>query len=173
MIFLTKLFELLGKDVLSQTNGKTIGVIHDIAIQKSSLLKIEAYIVKCNNHFNETLNFIPWHQLRLGQDISLMDNSKELQKVNVNFRLQHYLFREDLMDLRVFTNDGLEVGLLKDVFLSEDEGTIDCLQCSDGLINDILNGRSIYPLIGKLNVTKESILIHKDCIEEALAIRKK
>jgi len=173
VIFLTKLFELIGKDVLSSTNGRSIGVIHDIAIKKSSFLKIEGYVVKCQHHFHETFKFIPWYQLRLGQNISLCNSSTELQKVTDDLRLQNYLFQQDLINLRVFTNDGVEVGLLKDVFLSEDGGTIDCLQCSDGLINDILNGRGIYPLIGKFRVNKEFILITKDCIEEAIEIRKK
>jgi sporulation protein YlmC with PRC-barrel domain len=142
-------------------------MIFDVAFKNDSLLKIEGFLLDPDGE-GKKLKFIPWFNLRFGHDVAmcnLIDGPLDLPE---DFYSRGLLSRNDLFDLRVYTNDGIEIGLLKDVIICENEGLIEGLQCSDGLITDLLKGRMVYPIIGKITITKDNILIGKECIEESI-----
>lgn len=164
-----KLFDLLGLKVLTAKDGKILGNICDILVKFDSLLKIEGFII--NSPDDKKHLFISWDDLRIGNDFALASMRKvprEFEKKNIP---SNCLLKDSLIDLRVYSNDGQELGLVKDLFISEIECLIDGIACSDGLINDLFNGRTMYPLIGKVQLNDDSIYVSKECIDEAICRR--
>jgi len=47
-------------------------------------------------------------------------------------------------------------------------GKIDGIEVSDGLLQDIVKGRSVLPLIGKVEFGEENILVDNEAVEEMM-----
>lgn len=170
-----KLFDLIGIDVLSPVDTKRFGTISDIVLVKDGLLKIMGFIVDTDGNSSDFV-YIPWYTIRFGDNTAICSQyepksytTKECGPLN---GIEGLLRSKDLIDKRVYTNEGKDIGLLKSFFISEDEGLVDGLQCSDGLVNDIINGRTIYPLIGKFELGDDRIILSRESFEEAILPKK-
>ena len=167
-----RLFNILGNKVVT-SDGQKIGNIFDIAIPKNSLLDIEAFIIKNENDPKQKSKIVHWHKIKKIEDIAKaeLNLANEPLELTRDFLSNHYLFKKDLQNLSVFTSTGKEIGLLKDLYICEKEGIIECIQCSDGLIKDIARGRTLIPLVGNVKFSKDMLVIHKDCLQDSFNSR--
>ena len=62
--------------------------------------------------------------------------------------------------------------MVYDVRVNELNCEIECLEISNGMIADIINGCNVLPLIGKVIFSKDSILVEDQAYEE-LQVSKK
>ena len=72
----------------------------------------------------------------------------------------------NLKGLRVFTRKGSEVGYIEDVLFDYRTGRIECLELSDGFLQDFIDGRKLMPLIGKVEFAEEHLLVSREAVEE-------
>jgi uncharacterized protein YrrD len=163
---LKRLFSFLGNEVYSR-EGKSMGTIWDMAVSKESLLKIEGFLLTPYDSSKGKQNLIPFHLMDFKEPVRSLRALGDPLMLPKDFFSKNLLFKKDLENARVFTHDGLEVGLLKDLYLSPIDGVIDCLQCSDGLLRDILKGRFVCPILGKIKWDEKKLVIHKDCLTES------
>lgn len=106
--------------------------------------------------------------LSLGKDaliINDLNDVKDLRKVQDSPEFKE---KGDILGLRIYTRSGEEIGVAKDVLLDFTHGKIDGIEVSDGLIQDILKGRNILPLIGKVEFGEENILVDSESVEEMM-----
>jgi uncharacterized protein YrrD len=163
---LKKLFDLLGLKVLTSENGASLGILCDILINIQKILKIEGFIISSLDEKKQL--FIPYDSIKIGNDIIFANMHTEPLLFDKSDFSQNHILKDELLGLMVYTDDGHELGMVKELILSEEDYTIEGVACSDGLFNDILNGRTIYPLIGKTKVSKKGIYISQECAQESI-----
>ena len=161
-----RLFDLLGLKVLTSTDGIEIGTICDILIKNDTMLKVQGFILITIDE-KEHL-FLPWEEISIGKDCILVHSRESPDKFDLKNLEKDFLLKDTILDLRVYTNDGKELGLVKELFLSDSNRLVDGIACSDGLINDLLKGRTLYPLIGPIKINDDNLYVSKECIEEAI-----
>lgn len=71
-------------------------------------------------------------------------------------------------EVKVYSKNGEDLGVVKDVYFNLLNGNIEAFELSDGVIQDIIDGRKIIPLIGKYEFGEDIILIGNDVVQEIL-----
>ncbi len=59
-----------------------------------------------------------------------------------------------------------EIGFIKDVLFDYRTGRIECVELGDGIIQDVLEGRRMLPIIGRVEMAKEHMLVSREAVEE-------
>ncbi|HPD00024.1 MAG TPA: PRC-barrel domain-containing protein [Acetivibrio sp.] len=159
--------EVIGLPVICATDGKRLGVIKDIVFCPKDK-KVVAFLVERKGY--EILKKVVFMKdiQSMGKDALIINSPKDikdLKKVQDSNELKE---KGDILGLRVCTRSGEDVGVAKDVLLDFTHGKIDGIEVSGGLIQDILEGRNILPLIGKVEFGEEYILVDSESIEEMM-----
>ena len=159
--------EVIGLPVVCATDGKRVGLIKDIVFCPKEK-KMVAFLVERKGY--EILKKVVFIKdvLSLGKDaliINYLNDVKDLRKVQDSPEFKE---KGDILGLRIYTRSGEEIGVAKDVLLDFTHGKIDGIEVSDGLIQDILKGRNILPLIGKVEFGEENILVDSESVEEMM-----
>jgi len=159
--------EVIGLPVVCATDGKRVGLIKDIVFCPKEK-KMVAFLVERKGY--EILKKVVFIKdvLSLGKDaliINDLNDVKDLRKVQDSPEFKE---KGDILGLRIYTRSGEEIGVAKDVLLDFTHGKIDGIEVSDGLIQDILKGRNILPLIGKVEFGEENILVDSESVEEMM-----
>lgn len=147
-------------------------MITDIALSKDCFQKIEGFVLKSSSLYQEKLIWIPWTHIRLGENLAYYDRTQSPTQLDDTILSKSFFFKKSLENKPVYTTNGIEVGLLKDIYISVDEGAIDCLQCSDGMFQDLIKGRIILPIQGKIRVEHNGLFIQKEWLEESFLTKK-
>jgi uncharacterized protein YrrD len=158
---------VIGLPVVCATDGKRVGLIKDIVFCPKEK-KMVAFLVERKGY--EILKKVVFIKdvLSLGKDaliINDLNDVKDLRKVQDSPEFKE---KGDILGLRIYTRSGEEIGVAKDVLLDFTHGKIDGIEVSDGLIQDILKGRNILPLIGKVEFGEENILVDSESVEEMM-----
>lgn len=69
-------------------------------------------------------------------------------------------------DLSVKLIGSGEIGFVKDVLFDYRTGRLECVELGDGIIQDVLEGRRMLPLIGRVEMAKEHMLVSREAVEE-------
>ncbi|HEX2928033.1 MAG TPA: PRC-barrel domain-containing protein [Ruminiclostridium sp.] len=162
---LKKYSHVLGLPVISASNGLKIGNLKDVVFSKENKGVIAFIMEKGSNHVKG--NVVLLHDvLSLGNDALIIDNPDCLlnyRKFKKSFEMRE---RIDLRGLKIYTKEGEDIGVVQDILFDYKTGKVEGVQVSDGLVQDILKGRSILPFIGKVEISSSNILIESDAIEE-------
>ncbi|NJD03284.1 MAG: photosystem reaction center subunit H [Ruminiclostridium sp.] len=157
--------EVLNLPVVCVKNGKKTGVIKDIIfcpenrevsafLLEHKGLEIRKKVVKLKSILN------------LGDDAVIIDSPDCVKSLGKAAYTAEFKDEGSILGLRIFTRAGEELGIVKDVIFDWQAGRIEGFEVSDGLLQDILQGRRILPLFGKVEFGEENILVDKEAVEE-------
>jgi uncharacterized protein YrrD len=79
---------------------------------------------------------------------------------------------KEILNKKVFTSKGKEIGYINDIYFNVEFTSIDAFEITDGLIEDLISGRKIVPLIGDVFIKEEGIFISKEAYEEIMESNK-
>ncbi len=160
-----KYSEIIGLPVICADNGKKAGIVSDIIFctekkeVKGLVLERKGCEISCKFvNFRDILN--------LGRDAVIINSLSSLEKLNSSENKELYKSRPRLTGLKVYTQEGQDIGTADDVLFDGTTGRIEGIEVSDGIIRDILSGRNIIPLFGKVEFSQENMLVGKEAIEE-------
>lgn len=153
------LFDLLAVPILSIVTGKQIGEVEEVLLKIDTAL-IYGIIVKDAAWFSEKrfIHFADIH--RIGPDAVMIDGAHLLHAVeqDVMDREQIYALNQ-LTGKSIFTEAGLNIGLLADITFDHVTGELKAYKVSDGTITDLLYGRLNLPLPHVQVVCDDRIII--------------
>lgn len=158
--------EVIGLPVICADNGKEVGNVNDICFYDGTI-EIRALLI---NHglLNQSRKVILIKYLsNIGKDaliidkMSCMKNFRSLGKNNITGG-------EKIIGLKIYSKTGKNLGIVKDVLLNFKTRMIEGIKVSDGLVQDIMEGRNIVPLFGKFEFGKENIVVDNEAIEEII-----
>ena len=149
--------ECVGLPVISASDGGIVGRVKDFLISYKD--KSIYGVTLEGNLFTNTRIILLEDVLRIGKDAMVVCSKDIVRSSN---RKAHY----NMKDKEVYTRDGINLGIVKDIRINELSGEIECVEVSDGIISDIVNGRSVLPLIGKVLFSDASIVVESQAYEE-------
>jgi uncharacterized protein YrrD len=160
--------EVIGKEVVCLPDGKKIGEVKELiflagkpefmgiifgqgrfeirkrAVARDDILSIDKQVIVRDS--------------KCARKISEVCNGDAADNISIS--------QVNLKGLRVFTRKGSEIGYIEDVLFDYRTGRIECLELSDGFLQDFIDGRKLMPLIGKVEFAEEHLLVSREAVEE-------
>ena len=162
---LNKYSELLGLPVICSDNGKLIGLIKNVILNLETRT-VEALVFEKDGLVNKRKVLLLKDVIRLGRDAVIIENDRctiPWKEAGKNLTLNK---ENILMGFRVYSKSGKEMGIVKDILFDYKTGLIEGVELSDSLFNDLINGRNILPLFGKVEFGEDIILVDSEAVEE-------
>ena len=148
--------DLMGKPVISLETGKETGFIKDLILSWDEGIVKYLYL-ETGSILNKSAIVVPLKNFKklAGDWISLitLESLEEIQEDGE--RWSNYRGRKIVSDW------GREIGFLAEVIFSYPDGKIDCIEVSDGLLKDFINGREKV-LLKAFETFSESMIILKE-----------
>jgi uncharacterized protein YrrD len=162
-----KLRALLGLPVLELETGEQIGEVQEVLVDVAGA-------VVCKMEIISTLLFAGKKQLSFadahgfGRDAVMISSRTLLQDepeevVNNCYRLA------DLCDKAIFTENGLQLGIVADLIYNEHTGEITAYELSDGFITDWIHGLQVMPLPQTQIITEDRLIV-PDCMTKLIHV---
>ncbi|KZZ86032.1 MULTISPECIES: PRC-barrel domain-containing protein [Bacillaceae] len=154
---------LKGLPVFDARNAACIGKITDLVISTDG--HVSGLILDGKGLFKKD-RFIPLACIdSVGEDGVMVKDPEQLQPAAA--AKEDYRFRGNgqLFNKTVYSKTGEQLGLLEDVYFTEQLGTIVAYELTDGFFADLTEGRKkVNPLSEELMVSKDAIVM--DVIQE-------
>ena len=161
---MNKYSEVVGLPVICSDNGKLIGIIRNIIFNLDTRT-VEAFVLEKTGLVNSRKVLYLKDVVRLGKDAVIIENDN----CTISWKeAKSLVLRNEntLAGFRVFSRSGKEMGIVKDVLFDYKTGLIEGVELSDSLFNDLMNGRNILPLFGKVEFGEDIILVDNEAVEE-------
>ena len=157
--------EVLGLPVICVEDGKKVGVVKNI-IFCPKRKKLLAFLLECKSYELNKKVVLQEDIINLGKDAVIIKDLSSLQTLRKAKNTDEFTEKGEVIGLRVYSKAGDDMGVVKDVIFDYKSWTIDGVEISDGLIQDIVKGRSVLPLLGKVEFGESIILVDKEAVEE-------
>lgn len=159
--------EVIGLPVIYVIDGKKAGIIKDIIFCLESK-KVIAFEIERNSYEIKKKIVLKEDVINLGKDAIVIEDENKIttfKKAKDSFGIKK---KSTIIDSKVYTKHGEDIGIVKDILFDFQKGTLDGVEISDGLIQDIVQGRNVLPLLGKVEFGKENILVERMAVEEMM-----
>lgn len=157
--------EVIGLPVLCVEDGKRIGVISDILFSPETR-EAKAFLLEHKGCLPGRQVVLMRDVASLGRDAVIVEDSSCIHRLKDAARSEKLDRRVRVNGMKVFTRSGSDLGTVKDVLFDYKTGMIEGVEVSDGLLQDLVQGRSLLPLFGKVEFGEDSILVDREAIEE-------
>ncbi len=153
--------EFIGCSVINKNNGNKICNIKDIIYSKNKF-KIIAFL---NNEggFLREKKIIRFKNIEyIGKDAIMVKNEKFVEKASSLPEIDKLI--EESISMKgkeVISEDGESLGFIKDILIDEKKGKILGFVLTEGVIQDLVEGRNVIPLIKGMKFGEDNLLISK------------
>ncbi|ACL69329.1 PRC-barrel domain-containing protein [Halothermothrix orenii] len=154
--------EIIGLPVVEINTGRVLGEVEDIIFSEFDGL-VKGFVIRNKNKY-----FLETHNInRIGEDAitvlsqDLLKPWEEHNTVEENEQtfqtLNNTIFGE-----RVMTTSGKEVGKVKDLIIDENKNSVIGFELTEGVIQDLLEGRNLLPLSNNLIYGQDTLLLDEE-----------
>jgi len=157
--------EVLNLPVICADSGKKAGVVKDILFSLGNRIVIAFLLEHSGLSLNKKVVFIS-ELLSLGGDAAIVNSSNCVSNMNRTAYSEAFHDEGSLLGLKVYSKAGGELGIVKDVLFDYKTGKIEGFEISDGLIQDVIQGRKLLPLFGKVELGEEFAVVGSEAVEE-------
>lgn len=155
-----KASELLSLYVVDNSRRKKICKIKDI-IYSETKDKIIGFKIN-NNMFKKNSKIINFDEiLFIGNDSIVINNKEDVKTTNNTMTSLSHYESQNILDYEVKYEDGETIGYIKDIIVDENNGKILGYILTDGIFEDLINGRNILPNLKDINYLDDSIIVPK------------
>jgi len=160
-----KYSEVVGLPVLLGNTGKKVGSVEDVFFSRKDR-KVTALLLKRNAYeVNKKLVLIRDVQ-SFGRNAVIVKSSSSVIPVKKAASQEQLGEKGGIRGFKIFTAAGEELGEVKDVLFDNRTGTVEGVEVSDGLYQDIMHGRKILPLFGKVEFSEDILFVDREAVEE-------
>lgn len=162
---LHKYSEVLNLPILCADSGKKAGVVKDIIFSVDNK-EVKALLLEHKGlSLNKKVVFIG-ELLSLGDDAAIVNSSNCVSDMDRTAYSEAFRDEGSLLGLKVYSKAGGELGVVKDVLFDYQTGKIEGFEISDGLFQDVMSGRKLLPLFGKVELGREFAVVGREAVEE-------
>ena len=170
---LNRYSEVLNLPVICADSGKKAGTVKDILFDLESR-EVKALLLEHTGLAPGKRVIFLNELLSLGSDAAIVDSACFVSNMNrkaftAAFGDRGTLFGGDkgsLLGHRVYSKAGVELGIVKDVIFDFQSGKIEAFEISDGVLQDIIQGRKLLPLFGKVELGEEFAIVEGEAVDE-------
>ncbi|WP_066504972.1 PRC-barrel domain-containing protein [Abyssisolibacter fermentans] len=158
--------DLIGRFVVDITNGNKVCNIKDIIYSKD-FFKLVAFLVD-DNSFRNDRKIIRFKDVKeFGDTFVMIDSIYALEKPEKYPKIKAIMAEEYIMaGHEILCEDGISMGYIKDVVFDEKMGRIVGFKITDGIIQDLLDGRSFMPYKDGMKFKDKFLIINRQIKEE-------
>ena len=150
--------KLLTLKILDKDTKEPIGKVEDV-IFSNDFRKVESLIIKNGNLIKnkaivkyDDIYFINNRQLIYIKDSNELERKME-RSISVPREGSRFLDKE------IKNENGECIGFVKDIVINRDDGKIDGFIITEGLFEDLINGRNYLPLLDNIVIDEKGIYI--------------
>lgn len=156
-----RLTDILNKRVITYS-GDDLGKIIDILFDCRKL-NVTGYIISKRRGFLNRFYLVAPKQINIVSEVIIVSNlDKNLNKIK--YKLLKKISLAERLGNSIFSKNTIYLGSLKDVIFDEYTGEIKALCITNGILNDLINGRNII-LVDKDTKFKSKFIIVNDDIK--------
>ncbi|OEF96376.1 PRC-barrel domain-containing protein [Desulfuribacillus alkaliarsenatis] len=161
--------DVIGLPIVCVCTGNQIGVVKDIACDPES--NVFGIIIEPKTLFNKGKAILLEDVTAIGKDAvtvyldNIAKSVEEMQK-KTDELLRGLYYSEKLRGIKVLTANGVELGIVEDVYFDEELGTIVGYELSEGVVADITEGRKYLPKPDHLTEGKDILIVPRSAIDE-------
>ncbi|MGD6818209.1 PRC-barrel domain-containing protein [Metabacillus sp. 113a] len=150
---------LKGLPVFDARNAACIGKVTDLVISAAG--RVSGLVMDGKGLFKKD-RFIPLSCISsVGEDGVMVGNPELLQPLAAAKEDYRFQGHGNLLNKTVYSKNGVQLGLLEDVYFSEQLGTIVAYELTDGFFADLTEGRKkVNPLSEELTISKDAIVMN-------------
>ena len=164
-----KLSGVLGLPVIALHEGKRAGTLKDLAFTKNGR-ELEGILVEPKGGYAISKKFVKKEDIiSFEKDAVTIESEKKVSGIGRKQFDKSYRDSSSITGLKVFSRSGQELGFVEDFVFDPSTGLIESVELSNGILQDILDGRQILPLTGNVEFSEELIFVSKEAIEEMTA----
>jgi uncharacterized protein YrrD len=163
---LRKAHDLIGLPVLTVDSGKQIGQVKDLLVDPE--WNIRGIVLEVKMWFS-ALRYIPWEGIvAAGEDAITIPNESVIREFEHVEECHAFLEgSRKIKGLPVVTVGGLKLGVVEDVYLTQDWGKqIVGYELSEGFISDLKEGRRWLPMPVSATKGEDAIIVPVHCAQE-------
>lgn len=154
--------QLTGLRIVDLKYGKIIGKIDGVVFYPRHK-KILGFRVNCGKWVKKHKALPVREIVSIGTDSITVRSDNALAEYGINPEfLEAEKEKNRIFGLAVMANTGEELGYIEDIIIDENKCTIEGYVLTDGIIDDILNGKSIIPYAQEMIFGEEVIIIVSD-----------
>lgn len=140
--------EILSLPVITENNKKQIGEIKDI-IYDPSQNKIIGYLLDTGSWLRDGRGFLHENLLKIENECMVIENELVVKSIDEIPELKEAIDqKKDIRGLRVEMTNGKNIGVIQDIVIADNSPIITGYEVSDGVIQDLLEGRITIPNSG-------------------------
>ena len=159
---LIKQSECTGLPIINSESCEIVGRVKEFLFVSDSRKFFG--IMLDGGHLNKDKIILSKNVIRMGRDAIIVDGENIIEDLKDALGTNQLLYQ--FKGKEIYTKDGRDLGIVKDIRINQLNGDIECLEISDGVISDLINGRAILPLIGKISFSDDCILIDDEAYQE-------
>jgi len=158
--------EFIGLPVINKKDGNRIALIKDIIYSKKKF-RVLAFLVNERTFFKDA-KVIKFKNIdAFGKDALMVKNKLVIEEAGSIPEIEKYLKdKNKVIDEEVLTEDGESLGLIQDTIIEEDKGKILGFILTDGIIEDIKEGRNVLPYIKGISFGEDKLIISNNIKEQ-------
>ncbi|WP_427339133.1 PRC-barrel domain-containing protein [Caloranaerobacter sp. DY30410] len=157
-----KASEIIGLPVMTKVSGKKIAVIKDLVFSRKKF-RILALMTYEGSVFKEAKIIKYKNVISIGKDVIIVDKENVIESAaDIPDIFQLIKERKKIIGEDVITEAGENIGIIKDIIIDEDNGKVLGFILSDGLIQDIMDGRNILPYIYGITFGEDALIISNE-----------
>ena len=148
---------LLGLPILEICCGTQIAETQEVVVslEEKSVIGI---VTQKEGWLTETKGILLRDIFRIGRDAITIYSDHVIRVLKLKDTREICLCGE-LFDKPVFTETGLNLGFITDLFFETTTGEVKSYELSDGLITDLLRGRMVMPLPAAQIINQERMIV--------------
>ncbi|SDY46237.1 Uncharacterized protein YrrD, contains PRC-barrel domain [Proteiniborus ethanoligenes] len=150
--------ELIGLPVVCKKNGSKLGTIKEIIYSRKKY-RVLGFIIKEGRIFKD-IKIIQFQNIdSIGKDAVIIKNEAVIEKANSLPEIKELLKDKKLTEEEVLTESGESIGHVKDILIDRHKGKIIGFILTDGLFQDLKEGRNVLLYSREIFFGESSIII--------------
>lgn len=145
--------------VFELNSGEQLGRVDDLSITNDG--KVNGLLV-ANGGVIKRRRFLPIEQVvSFGENGVMVKNKSSLRQIDtINKKNNYTIFHYDrLFGKEVLSTGGKRLGLLEDVYFSQEVGTIIGYELTDGFFSDVTKGKQAIKTVHPPSIGKEAVIV--------------
>lgn len=157
-----KASEFIGLPIISKASGKKIAIVKDLVFSRRKF-RILALVTFEGSVFKEARIIRYRNIISIGKDAIIVRKENVIESAAAIPEIYQLMKeRKKIIGEDVITEDGENIGIIKDIVVDEESGKVLGFILSDGLIQDIMDGRNVLPYIYGITFGKDALLISNE-----------
>jgi uncharacterized protein YrrD len=156
----------MGLPIISIATGSQIGMVKDVVFFPTSK-KISALIVNVKKLISSSKAIRIEDVVQVGKSAVLVADEKcmfSIDKLPKSPLIKSY--QEELLDTQVYTDSGINLGVVQDISFDFELGMLEEIEISDGIVQDLMDGRKIIPVTESMQLEKGIVIIESKNVHQ-------